>query len=198
MKKNSVDKDQLIALGFLISFILIGILIAYIVINTKAVDKLINRVEELENKLGTNNNNNNQEEQPLETYSTDNFKVIMPSDIKNESKDETIVVLWARKNCGYCVAYVPIISEVAEEHNVKIRYIDMASIVDLSTWEPSNVEEHNIMSSLTGDGEWQNYGAQIVDGTPGTMFIRKGKVIGGLIGYWEKGAVEEAFKKAGL
>ena len=196
MKKENVDKDQLIALGFLIIFILMGILIVYTVINTKAVDKLVNRVEELEAKLPTENNN--QSEEQIDTYSTEKFKTIMPSDIKKESQNETIVVLWARKSCGYCVAYAPIITEVADNHNVTIRYVDMESIVDLSTWEPSNVEEYNIMASLTGDGEWKNYGAKIVEGTPGTIFISKGKVIGGLIGYWENEAVEEAFKKAGL
>ena len=90
MKKENVDKDQLIALGFLIIFILMGILIVYTVINTKAVDKLVNRVEELEAKLPTENNN--QSEEQIDTYSTEKFKTIMPSDIKKESQNETIVV----------------------------------------------------------------------------------------------------------
>ena len=200
MKITEKEKDQLIILGFIICLILIIILTAYTVINTKTIDKLVTRVENLENGTYSKNGNNGEpsENPEITGYATDEFKEIMPSDIKSESKNKTIVVLWARQSCGYCVAYAPIITEVAREHNVTIRYINMESIVDMSTWEPSNEEEYKILANLEGEGEFKNFAKEAIEGTPGTYFIKNGKIINGVIGYVEKERIEEEFKKAGL
>ena len=199
-KITEKEKEQLIGLGFLICIILIGILTAYTVINTKTLDKLVKRVETLESggSYGENSNNGNPPSEETDGYSTEEFKEIKPSDIKNESKNKTIVVLWARQSCGYCVAYAPILTEVAREHDVTIRYINMESIVDLNTWEPSNEEEYNILAKLEGEGEFKDFAQKAIEGTPGTYFIKNGKIINGIIGYVEKDRIEEEFKKVGL
>ena len=196
-KNNPKEKDQIMVIGFIICILLIGILTAYTVINTKTLDKLITRVENLKN--GTYSNNNSEsEEQEASGYSTEEFKEIKPSDIKSESKNKTIVVLWARQSCGYCVAYAPIITEVAREHNVTIRYINMESIVDMNTWEPSNQEEYDILANLEGEGDYKTFAKEAIEGTPGTYFIKNNKIINGIIGYVEKDRLEQSFKEAGL
>lgn len=202
-KKESVDKEQLVILGFIITFILICILIVYTVINTKTIDKLVDRVETLETSINstyheeTGNNENYQQEQQS-GYATNEFKTINPSDIKKESKGETIVVLWARQSCGYCVMYAPILTEVAREHNVTVRYINMESIVDLSTWQPSNQKEYDTLANLEGVGEWKTFAKDAIEGTPGTFFIKDNKIVYGIIGYVEKATIEDAFEKVGL
>jgi len=201
--KKLEQTNQVIMLLFIISIVVSIILVVYTVINIKAVDKLTERIEKIETSTyGTNTNgggNNSGEpvDQPT-SYDTSSFKTIMPSDIKKESKNETIVVLWARQSCGYCVAYAPIITEVAKEHNVTIRYIDMESIVDLATWNPSNEKEYNTLKNLEGTGDFKDFAKEAIDGTPGTFFIKNNKVIYGIIGYVEKATVEDAFQKAGL
>jgi thiol-disulfide isomerase/thioredoxin len=197
-KEEPRQKDQLIALGFIICIAFLITLAVFTAINTKAVDKLTERIDAMSNGNYGGNGGGTPETPEATSYSTDDFKIIKPSDIKKESKNKTIVVLWARQSCGYCVAYAPIITEVAKKHNVTIRYIDMEQYVDMNTWEPSNVKEYQILADLTGDGEFEGYGAQIVEGTPGTMFIRDNKVIDGIIGYTEQAEVEAHFLRAGL
>lgn len=198
------EKNQLIGVGFIICLILITILTAYTIINTKSLDKLIQRVETLE---GTNQYSGSANEgltvfdssaQAADGYSTADFKAIKPSDIAKESKNKTIVVLWARQTCGYCVAYVPLITEVAKNHDVVIRYIDMATVIDINTWKVKDEKELNILSSLKGKGEYSKFAAQAVEGTPSTYFIKDGKIINGILGYVEKSTIEAKFKEVGL
>ena len=92
------EKNQLIVVGFMICFILIAILTAYTVINTKSIDKLIDKVEVLEGTRNTSaysteeggNGGSGSSGEPLTqtSYSTDTFKAIKPSDIKKESKNK--------------------------------------------------------------------------------------------------------------
>ena len=190
------EKNQIIIIGFIIIVILIGILTAYTVINTKSLDKLIERVENLEN--GKTNSSVTEPVVQADGYSTEEFKEIMPSDIKKESKNKTIVVLWARQSCGYCVAYAPLITEVAKAHDVTIRYINMENIVDLNTWSPKNIEEYDILANLEGEGEYANFAKEAIEGTPGTYFIKNGKIVNGIIGYVEKDQIEAKFNEVGL
>lgn len=197
--KKLEQTNQVIMLLFIISIVVSIILVVYTVINIKAVDKLTQRVEAIEtNTYGSNGGNNGEPAEQASSYDTSSFKTIMPSDIKKESKNETIVVLWARQSCGYCVAYAPIITEVAKEHNVTLRYINMESIVDMATWNPSNEKEYSILENLEGTGEFKDFAKEAIEGTPGTFFIKNNKIIYGIIGYVEKATVEEAFKKVGL
>ncbi len=201
--KKLEQTNQVIMLLFIISIVVSIILVVYTVINIKAVDKLTERVEKIETSTyGTNTNgggnNSGEPAEQASSYDTSSFKTIMPSDIKKESKNETIVVLWARQSCGYCVAYAPIITEVAKEHNVTLRYINMESIVDMATWNPSNEKEYNILKNLEGTGEFKDFAKEAIEGTPGTFFIKNNKIVYGIIGYVEKATVEEAFKKVGL
>ena len=199
--KKLEQTNQVIMLLFIISIAVSIVLIIYTVINIKSVDKLTKRVETIETHTYGSNNGGNNSGEPTEqatSYDTSSFKTIMPSDIKKESKNETIVVLWARQSCGYCVAYAPILTEVAKEHNVTIRYINMESIVDMATWTPSNKKEYSILENLEGVGDFKNFAKDAIEGTPGTFFIKNNKVIYGIIGYVEKATVEDSFKQAGL
>jgi len=152
------------------------------------------------NNKGTENNtaNTNETDENSGTYDTSAFKEISASDIKSESKNETIVVLVGRQGCGYCAAFVPIITEVAEKHGITVRYIDFAKIVDVNAGVITDSEAYDTISKLEGTGTWAKFGETAMTGTPNTMIIKNNKIISGINGYNEADAVEEAFKEAGI
>lgn len=134
------------------------------------------------------------------SYSTQAFKEITAQDIATESKSSTIVVMIGRQGCGWCAQFAPLITSVAEDFNITIRYIDLAKIVDFTS-NPAQItdeEAFSLLSSLKGDGEWENFASDNMGGTPLTLIIKNSKVIGGIGGYVETSKIEEAFENAGL
>ncbi len=140
------------------------------------------------------------EEQTSNSYDTSAFKEITAADIESESKKNTIVVLIGRQGCGYCAAYAPIITEVAKEYNITIRYIDLAKIINFNVAQPyiEDEEAFETLTSLSGSGEWKTYASDNIGGTPLTLIIKKNKVIGGINQYVEADSIRSAFDAAGL
>lgn len=132
------------------------------------------------------------------TYDTSAFKAIKASEIKNASKSETIVVLIARQGCSYCSYYAPVITKVAKDFGITVRYIDLATIVDFSQRLITDEEAYDTLSNLQGSGEWKDFAKNNITGTPLTLIIKNNKVVGGIGGYTEADGVEAAFKAAGL
>lgn len=134
------------------------------------------------------------------SYDTSAFKEISASDIKSESKNNTIVVLIGRQGCSYCAAYAPYITQVAEEYDITVRYIDFAKIVDFTTSTPtiSDSTAYNLISNLEGSGEWAGFGEEAMQGTPNTLIIKNNVIIGGVNGYNQPEAIRSAFDAAGL
>jgi thiol-disulfide isomerase/thioredoxin len=132
------------------------------------------------------------------TYDTSAFKAIKASEIKNASKSETIVVLIARQGCSYCSYYAPVITKVAKDFGITVRYIDLATIVDFSQRLITDEEAYDTLSNLQGSGEWKDFAKNNITGTPLTLIIKNNKVVGGIGGYTEADGVETAFKAAGL
>ena len=96
--------------------------------------------------------------------------------------------------------YAPVISKVADEFNIKARYIDFATIVDFSDYEAviSDAESFTILENLTGQGEWENFAKDNIVGTPLTLIIKDNQVIGGFSGYGEEETITQVFIDAGL
>lgn len=132
------------------------------------------------------------------TYDTSAFKAIKASEIKSASKSETIVVLIARQGCSYCSYYAPVITSVAEDFGITVRYIDLATIVDFSQRLITDEESYDTLSNLQGSGDWKDFAKNNITGTPLTLIIKNNKVVGGIAGYTEGDGVEAAFKAAGL
>ena len=111
-------------------------------------------------------------EEPVTTYETSDFKEISAKDIVNESKNQLIVVMIGRQCCGYCAMYAPILNEVGQENDVKIRYINFLDLVDMYTGEPNNQEEYNIIKNLDAVEEYKNFTEEeSLQGTTTTLFI---------------------------
>ena len=84
------------------------------------------------------------------------FKVIEYKDlIKKIENKEDVIILISQTTCGHCASYKPKLEEAANKHKIDIYYID----VDLL-----NDEERTELKSYIN-----------FDGTPATVFLRKGE-----------------------
>ena len=146
----------------------------------------------------SNSSSQASEEAGGSTYDTSAFKEISAQDIASESKGKTIVVMIGRQGCGYCAAFAPIITQVAEDNDVTIRYIDFLKIVDIAAGTVTDSDAYNLIKNLDAVSEWDKFGETALKGTPNTLFIKNSKIIYGINGYHEEADVQAAFKAAGL
>ena len=140
------------------------------------------------------------EENSNHTYDTSAFDKISASDIKTESKNKAIVVLIARQGCSWCASFAPLITDVAKDYNVKVKYIDLATIIDF-TQNPAVItdeEAFTTLQNLEGEKGWETFASKNIGGTPLTLIIKNNKVIGGIGGYTESDKIATAFEDAGL
>lgn len=147
-------------------------------------------------KTETNNGTVNQ--QSTSKYDTSAFKEIKAADIQSESKNETIVVWIGRQGCGYCAQYAPNMAEAAKNYGIQARYIDLAKIVDFDQLVITDATSYDTIKNLTGTGEWKDFAANNISGTPLTLIIKNNKVIGGINRFTDVATIEEAFAAAGL
>ena len=140
--------------------------------------------------LGSGNSNNtgngdsgNYEE--TVAYDTSAFKEITPSEISKESKGKM---------------YAPYIKQAADNYGITAHYIDLAKMVNFNVEQPyiTDSDAYKTLSSLTGKGEWETFAKDNVGGTPLTLIIKDGKVIGGVSGAAAVEKIEAVFKDAGL
>lgn len=92
---------------------------------------------------------------------------------KVENEDAFIVVI-ERAGCGYCVQYMPIVEEVANEKKIPIYYIDTDTL---------STEDMNELSSTN------NYLKKNSWGTPTTLFMLGERIIDSIGGYVDKDTV---------
>lgn len=180
--ENNNNNNAVIIMGAILAVALV-----FGVINVRNInadmEALTERVTTLENKInGTGGSSSS------EGYDTSLFKEITIADIEKESKGKTIVVWLGIPTCGYCQAYAPLLAEVADDYGITARYVDVAAMTQ---------EDYDILVTLEGDDEYKGFGASFT-GTPFTMIIKNGKVVGGINGYVETDRIELAFNEAGL
>ena len=92
---------------------------------------------------------------------------------KVENEDAFIVII-ERAGCGYCVQYMPIVEEVANEKKIPIYYIDTDTL---------SQEEYTELSTTN------NYLKRNDWGTPTTLFMLGSRVLDSIGGYVEKESV---------
>ena len=138
------------------------------------------------------------EEEPQSGYDTSAFIEIKGKDVIKESKNKTIVVLIARQTCGYCAMFAPTITEISEEYDFKVRYVDLAKIVDIYSpnWDVTDQESYNTLANLEAVKGFEDFMEEF-GATPMTVVIRDGKIVGGIVGAYPKENVVEALKEAG-
>ena len=92
---------------------------------------------------------------------------------KVENGDAFIVII-ERAGCGYCVQYMPIVEDVANEKKIPIYYIDTDTL---------SSDEYNELSTTN------NYLKRNDWGTPTTLFMLGERVLDSIGGYVEKDTV---------
>ena len=141
----------------------------------------------------------NEETEEVVTYDYDvsAFKEISASEIESESKGKTILLYIGRSTCGYCIQFVPILTEVQEKHDYTTYYLDIAKIYDYQNGVVLDSAAEKIMLDLkTSDsqkGIMSNFGY-----TPMTLVIKNGKVVDSIVGYVDAGTVETLVSSNGL
>lgn len=167
---------------------------------------LISLVYTVSNHTEANTPVNNQTTGESSTYDTSAMTEIKAADIATLSKNATIVVMVGRQGCGWCAEYAPMYLTLADEYQVTPYYIDLAKILDFSQYETTgqvpiaDQSAYEIMTSLSGSGEWATFVKENFGGTPLTIIIKDNKVIGGLGGYPRNGITDarSAYESAGL
>lgn len=87
---------------------------------------------------------------------------------------EAFIVVIERAGCSYCIQYMPIVEEVANEKKIPLYYID----TDTLTTDEMN--ELSTTNSYLKRNEW---------GTPTTLFMLGDRVLDSIGGYVEKESV---------
>ena len=87
---------------------------------------------------------------------------------------EAFIVIIERAGCSYCVQYMPIVEDVANEKKIPIYYIDTDTL---------SSEEYTELSTTN------NYLKRNDWGTPTTLFMLGDRVLDSIGGYVEKDAV---------
>ena len=152
-------------------------------------------------KNNTSNNETNTEEKEQETsnsYDVSAFKEIKAQDIAKESKNKKIMVYIGRSTCGYCVQFVPILTQVQKTlGGYTTYYIDIAKILDYSNGGVLDKEANDIMEKMKTTKDqadvMQDWGA-----TPMTLIIKNNQITNSLIGYTDADTVTQFVKDNGL
>lgn len=191
VKENNV---LTIIIGIALIITIFGVILStgYLVFR---INDLSKEVETL--KKGTTPAPSGEEEQPS-GYDTSAFKEILGKDVVKESKNKTIVVLVARQTCGYCAIFAPTITEISEEYDFQVRYVDLEKIVDIYSpnWDVIDQESYDTLVNLKAVAGFETFMDEF-GATPMTIVIKDGKITGGIIGAYPKENVVEALKDAG-
>ena len=144
-------------------------------------------------------NTDSQSGEPTEVsadYDVSAFKEIKAQDIKKESKGKNMLIYVGRSSCGYCVQYVPVLTQVQEKSKkYQTYYIDIAKILDFSsaTGGILDQEANNIMQQLDKEFMESNWGA-----TPLTLVVKDSKLVDSIVGYVDADTLEALIKKNGF
>ncbi len=133
-------------------------------------------------------------------YDVTEFIKISPTSLENLSKYNTIVVWVGRQSCKFCSLYVPVLETIKNEYNIPIYYIDLATMINFDVAQPyiTNQYQFDIISNISGEGEWDGFAKDNVGATPLTLIIKDSKVIGGVSGYVGSETLDYVLKDAGI
>lgn len=91
--------------------------------------------------------------------------------VEKMNEEKPFLVIIVKDGCGYCEAYTPIVTEVAEEYNLPIYYINLTNITE---------EEYTALSKSNSYLKSQQWG------TPTTLLMSGKTVVGSISGYVDK------------
>ena len=193
-----------------ISYILIILLLVLNVLMYKKIDNLTINYDEKIKSLEENNADlsdkikdlEQQEiiETPIEdtTYDITSFDKIKSSQIESLSKGKTIVIMIGREGCGWCARYAPVLKNTQEKYDFKAKYIDLATIISMQTWQVIDEESHNILMNLDAVDEYKSFMAEEFGATPLTIIVKDNKIINAIAGYIDEDTLSSILEISGF
>lgn len=189
MTKTKENKKN-INIGSIITYVALAIAIGasvFLFINNlndkKEIKKLNDNVTELNKSVDDLKVRMDEVNPPTKSVEETNFKTIKPSEIADESKDETIVAMIGRADCGWCHRFIPVLEDASKEYNFTPRYIDLYAILNNTTWKVSDEKEHKALINIKTTDEYKNFMSENFGATPLTLIIKDGTVINAISGY---------------
>ena len=133
------------------------------------------------------------------TYDTSAFTEITAQELKDKSKNKSIIVWIGRQGCGYCSNFVPTITSAGEKFGQTIYYLDLAKVLDFSGSQVTVLDEEafdilmNFKTDKDNEDVMENFGA-----TPMTLIIKNNKIVGNIIGALPEEDVTDTLKDEGF
>lgn len=134
--------------------------------------------------IASDNRENKEIKLETNAISCENIQSTKLLDYKSAACGEQKKIVYVMKTgCTYCEKIEPIKNEIIDKYKLNVLEIDTAE------FDNTTINEFINTNDFLKKGEW---------GTPLFMIVENGKVIETLIGYKEKPALIEFFKKNGL
>ena len=160
----------------------------------KELNEDIDRLDYTMSNIESNNNQNNEGT----SYDISSFEKIKASDIAKLSKDETIVIMIGREGCGWCQKYIPVLKSAQKKYKFKTKYIDLAKIISIQTWELIDEDSYNTLIDIPAESGYENIILQEFGATPLTIIIRDNKIINAFAGYVEESELSDVLESVGF
>lgn len=159
----------------------------YIIIALLALNIIISAIK------GSNNSSSNETNKKTTTtttastanYDVSSFKAINTDEfIEAFNGSETKLIYLGRPDCGFCIKFVPVLTEVQNGYNFQTLYLDINTVAK---------DDVNRIIALDNDfftGENTAYGY-----TPMTLIVKDGKIIDSQVGHSSVSTLEALVSK---
>lgn len=156
----------------------------YVIIALLALNIIIAAIKGSNNN-SISSNTDNSTTTTSSNYDVSSFKAINTDEfIKAYNGDETKLIYLGRPDCGYCIKFVPVLTEVQKSYNFQTLYLDINNV---------GTEDVNRIIALNEDffkGEDTAYGY-----TPMTLIVKNGEIVDYQIGYSAASTLETLVSK---
>ncbi len=160
----------------------------YIIIALLALNIIISAINGTSGSRNSTNENTKSTTtttQATADYDVSKFKAIDANQfIDAYNGDETKLIYLGRPDCGFCVKFVPVLTEVQNKYKFETLYLDINTV---------NQDDVNRIIALNNDffsGSDTAYGY-----TPMTLIVKDGKILDSQIGYSSASTLEALVSK---
>lgn len=151
--------------------------------------------DEQETKEKTEETNSIVEEKD---YDTSAFETIKASNIASLSENSPIVLMIGRSSCYWCIEYAPVLASVSNELNFTAKYIDLESLIDITTGEVIDTDSYNYLYNLSADIEYETFMEENFGATPLTIVIFQNKITKAIAGYVDETTLKSTLRDIGF
>ncbi|MCH5167020.1 MAG: hypothetical protein J1F35_03920 [Erysipelotrichales bacterium] len=141
--------------------------------------------------------NSEEETQYNEDYDVSDFKEIEAKDIASLSKNDIHVIYIGRSTCSWCAAMLPTLKEAQKNYKYTTNYIDLAKIIDPTTWKVIDNNAYTILSELDAVEAEKNVMSEL-GSTPMMLIINNNIIVASQVGYSDYDTFAKVLEKGGL